>query len=463
MLPVLGGILIFFTITSIFSRYKKCPSDSIMVIYGKVGKTGEGIVKSARCIHGGAAFVWPLIQEYELLDLTPLSIEVNLKDALSKQNIRINVPSRFTVGISTEPHVIQNAAERLLGLPLNEVKNLAKDIIVGQLRLVVATMEIEEINTDRDKFLENIAQNVEAELNKIGLRLINVNVTDIQDDCDYIKSLGKEAAAQAINEARKKVAEKDRDGAIGEANAKRDERIKVAETNASAVEGENKSEIKIANSEANKREKEAEANRRAEAAEKVQAAKALQESYQAEKEAELSRAEREKATQKADVLVEAEIEKEKIEVNAKADAEEERIKAQGEADAIFSRMEAEARGIEEKLSKQAEGLENIIKAANNDPDKAVKLMITDKLPELVKIQMEAIKEIDIDKITVWDSGGGNNGRTSTANFLSGMAKSVPPLKDIFDQAGMKLPSYLGTDSNNKEKEQDKPVEPVETE
>ena len=252
-------LLLFSTVTLLLSRYKKCPSDKVMVIYGKVGNNKDGSARSAKCIHGGAAFVWPVVQSREFLDLTPLSISVDLENALSRQNIRINVPSRFTVGISTEPGVMQNAAERLLGLKLQEIQELAKDIIFGQLRLVIATMDIEEINTDRDKFLEAVSRNVEGELKKIGLRLINVNVTDISDESGYISALGKEAAAKAINDAKKSVAEKDRDGSIGEANAHRDQRVQVAQADSEAIQGENAAKMEVAMSNAARREKEAEA------------------------------------------------------------------------------------------------------------------------------------------------------------------------------------------------------------
>ena len=134
-------IIIFTTVAALFARYKKCPSDKILVVYGKVAKV-DGQHQSSKCSHGGAAFIWPVIQAYHFLDLTPLSIEVNLRNALSKQNIRVDVPSRFTVGISTEPGIMQNAAERLLGLQLAEIQELSKDIIFGQLRLVIAKMEI---------------------------------------------------------------------------------------------------------------------------------------------------------------------------------------------------------------------------------------------------------------------------------------------------------------------------------
>ena len=431
------ALFVILTLFILIKRYKRCPSDRILVVYGKVGGG-----KSAKCIHGGAAFIMPVIQDYEYLDLTPISIEVNLVNALSKQNIRVNVPSRFTIGVSTEPGVMQNAAERLLGLALQDIQELAKEIIFGQLRLVVASMDIEEINSDRDKFLTNISQSVESELKKVGLKLINVNITDIVDESGYIEALGKEAAAHAINAARKSVAEKNRDGAIGEANAVQDEKTQVAAANAKAVEGENTAKISVANSDSLRRQREAEAERVAIASEKVQTAKALEESYAAEQQAEAARAERERSSQMADVIVPTEIAKRKAEIDAEAEAERIRRRAKGEADAILFKAQAEAKGLYEVLTKQAAGLDEIVKAAGNNSKDAVLLLIADKLPELVKTQAEAIKNIKIDKVTVWENGGNKDGKSSTSNFISGMYKAVPPLQEMFNMAGMDLPEYL---------------------
>ena len=439
----LGLILVvvgFATIAAVIRRYRRCPSDKILVVYGK---TGGG---SAKCIHGGGKFVWPIIQDYAYLNLTPISIDANLTNALSRQNIRVDVPCRFTVGISTEPDSMNNAAERLLGLTSSEIQELARDILFGQLRLVIATMSIEEINSDRDKFLENISKNVEVELKKIGLRLINVNVTDIKDESGYIEALGKEAAAKAINEAKVSVAEQDKYGEIGKAEAVRDTRIKTSEANAIAVKGENNAQIEIANSNAFRREKEAEANRLATAAEKVQQAKALQEAYAAEKDAELARADRERSTQQANIIVPEEVEKQRRIIEAEAEAEKARVKAKGEADAIYAKMEAEAKGLYEILTKQAAGYDKMVQAAGGDANKAYMLLLLEKLPELVKTQVEAVKGVNIDHVTVWDSGNGTDGKGSTANFVSGLMKSVPPLSDLFDLAGMNLPEYLGKKS-----------------
>ena len=446
-LLVVLALVFFSTMIIILSRYRKCPSDKIMVIYGKIGTDKDGNNRSARCIHGGAAFVWPVIQAYQYLDLTPISISADLTSALSRQNIRIDVPSRFTVGISTEQGVVQNAAERLLGLKLGEVQELAKDIIFGQLRLVIATMDIEEINTDRDKFLEAVSRNVETELKKIGLRLINVNVTDIKDESGYIEALGKEAASKAINDAKRTVAEKDRDGAIGQANAQRDQRINVSLADSAAIKGENTAKIEISQSDADRRQREAEALRLAIASEQVQAAKADQEAYLAQQEAEKTRAELERATQQADIIVKADIERNRVEIAAAAEAEQTRRIAQGEADAIYAKMQAQAKGAEEILTRQAAGLQRIVEAAGGNPDAAVRMMIADKLQELTKIQVEAIQNLKIDKVTVWDGMGADGNSPTTANFLSGMLKSIPPLNDMFKMAGMKLPEYLGRDAD----------------
>lgn len=436
-LILIVAIVAVLLVMALLNRYRRCPSDKILVVYGTQGSS-----KSAKCVHGGGTFVWPVIQDYAYLSLTPISIDANLTNALSRQNIRVDVPCRFTVGISTEPDSMLAAAERLLGLSAQQIQELARDILFGQLRLVIATMSIEELNSDRDKFLEAISSNVEVELKKIGLRLINVNVTDINDESGYIEALGQEAAAKAINEAKVRVAEQEKIGEIGKAEAVRETRIRTAAANAEAVKGENEARIDIANSEANRREREAEAQRKATAAEKVAQAQALEEAYAAEQKAETARGDRERSTQTANILVAQEIEKQRLVIEADAAAEQKRINAKGEADAIFAKMEAEAKGLYEILTKQAQGYDKMIQAAGGDATKAYTLLLLEKLPELVRTQVDAIKGISIDKVTVWDNGAGGNGQTSTANFLSGLMKSVPPLSELFDQAGMSLPEYL---------------------
>lgn len=480
---VLAGIVLVMLFLSLVTWYRKCPSDRIMVIYGKTGGS-----KAAQCIHGGAKFVWPIFQDYGYISLRPLQIQVNLDNALCQQNIRINVPSVFTVGVSTAPEIMGNAAERLFGQSPEAITELAKDIIFGQLRLVIASMKIEEINADRETFLRSVEANVAEELKKLGLELLNVNITDITDESGYINAIGQRAASEALNNAKIDVAEANRKGSIGSAEAKkqetiavskanaeaaageadaererriavkqadaeaaageaaaeRDRRIAVKQADAAATQGENLSAIEIAKSNASRSEEEAEAFRRSEAARQIASAQIEKAKYEAETEAQRSRAEMEKERQVADVIIPAQIQKQQIEIAAEAEAERIRREAKGEADAIFAKLEAEARGNYEILKAKGEGYQQIIAACANDSNAAVQMLLIEKLQELVALQTEAIKNIKIDKVTVWDGASASgDGKTSTANFLSGLMKSLPPLHDVANMAGVELPSYLG--------------------
>jgi len=436
-------VVFFVTLVSFARRYKRCPSDKILVVYGKIAAGQKGA--SSKCIHGGATFIWPIVQDYQFLDLTPIPIEIKLQGALSLQNIRVDTPSTFTVGISTEPGVMSNAAERLLGLTMKDVQDLARDIIFGQMRVVIATMRIEDINADREQLIDNITKGVESELQKVGLRLINVNIQHITDESGYIAALGKEAAARAINDAKRQVAEQVRDGEIGKANAEQDQRIQVAAAHAAAVEGENTAAVTIANSNADRREKEAEAERLAIAAEKVKSAQALEESYRAEGIAERERAQREEATQMANIIVPAEIEKKRIETIAEAEAERIRRTKKGEADGVLAMMSAEADGLKAILTRKADGFRQIVEAAESQAELAALLLITEQMPKLVEEQVKAIAGLQIDQVTVWEGGrrDGAGGKTSTADFASGLVGVLPPLHELTKNVGVKLPEFLG--------------------
>jgi flotillin len=478
LIAIIAGAVVLFTLLMVFlARYKRCSADEILVISGKTGKNKDGGNRSAKIIKGGATFVMPIFQEYRKLSLNPYKISINLEDALSSQNIRVNVPSNFTISISSAPGTAENAAEKLLSLNDNQIIDLAQDIIVGQMRAVIAGLTIEEINRDRQKFQEEIGKNIEGELTKIGMELINVNITDITDESDYISSLGQEAAAEVKNKARKSVAEKTRDGSIGEAEAQKDERVKVASlhaeseigeknaeaerrekvasANAKAIDGENSAKISIAQSDSKRAVQESEALKESTIAQNVNSAKSKQQSYDAERIAEDKRAEKEKATQYANVVVPAEIEKDRTAIEAEGEAEHTRRIAKGQADAIREKAIAEADGAEAMLQAMANGLEKIVKAAGGDADKAMGLMLVDKLPEIVKLQSEAIQNIDFEKVVVWDNGGNGQGGSSTGNFLNNLITGTLPMSDeIYEMIGKKLPGIIDVRDNDSEKAED---------
>jgi len=445
---IAAAFLLVFFLLYLAGRYKRCPSDKILVIYGKVG-AGQ----SARCIHGGGVLVLPLVQDYRYLSLTPMTIQIDLQNALSLQNIRINVPSTFTVGISTDPAIMTNAAERLLNLMPPQIEAMAKEIIFGQLRLTVASLTIEQINQDRESFLEAIRKNVEPELNKIGLYLINVNITDITDESAYIVSIGKKAASEAINRAKVDVAEQDKAGAMGESQAVRDKEIRVAENMAESVKGQKKAEadrrvfVQQQEAQAVMGENVAKANiadYEAELVSKQAAAMQKGEVARRRAEVEIQKAQylAEQERLNAEEVVQKEIDKRKIEISAEAEAEKTRREARGQADAILLRYTAEAEGIRKVLESKAAGYRLLVESCANDARSAATLLMIEKLEEIVARQVEAIKNLRIDKITVWD-GGGAGGSSSTAGFISSLIKSLPPLHEVARMAGVELPDYLG--------------------
>lgn len=345
-----------------------------------------------------------MIQGYRLLDLTPMTVDIKLEGALSKQNIRVNVPSRFTFGIGTTPELMNNAAERLLSLTSDKIEETAKDIIFGQLRATIATMDIEEINGDREKFESRVLENIESELMKIGLRLINVNISDIQDESGYIEALGRRAAAEAVNKARTEVAQQDRDGAVGTANALQDERVQVADANARAVTGENRAKEIEADSEVKLRVARAEATRLGDASEFVKGAAAEKEGYEAQMAAEQARADRDRATQFANIVVPAEIEKDRVTTEAQGEKAKEVLAGEAQGEALRAKLRGEAEGRKEILIKMAEGFQAVVASAGGDPDAAARLMVVDKIESIVSAQALAISNIDFEKVVAYDGG-----------------------------------------------------------
>ncbi len=493
-LSVLGifiAFVFFSTIILLKANYKRCSSNQVLVIFGKTTKG-----QAAKTVHGGAAFVWPLFQDYRYLSLEPIQIEIPLRGALSSENIRVNVPSVFTVAIGTQQDVMTNAAIRLLELTTAEVRSQAEEIIFGQLRQVIASMGIEDINRDRDTFLQHIQRSVEPELKKIGLVLINVNITDITDESGYIDAIGQKAASQAIQQARGDVADEVRRGEIRVADAEREKvvqvanatklreigtreaereqtvrvaelekeqtvgeqkagferdvmvkraeqekRVAVADADAEAVDGENIAAARIAQSQATLLVERAEAYQRGEARKREAEAAVIEIQNRAMAKAALADAERIEAEQRAKMEAPAKALKAKVVVDAEAEASKRRLEAEGEASAIFAKLEAEARGQYEILAKKGEGLKAIVEACGGSKE-AFQLMMLEHLDKLAETSARAISNIKFDKVIVWENGG-QNGRSSTADFLHKMAGTLPPMMQVMrDIGGVEIPESL---------------------
>jgi flotillin len=484
---VLASLVILFV-----SRYKRCPANKVLVISGKVG---EG--KSAKVLSGGGTFVWPIIQEAAFLELTPHQIDINLTDALSAENIRVRVPSQVTVAIGdTEPYQ-QNAALRLLNLAPRSIVELAQNIIFGQMRQVIAQMRIEEINVDRDTFRANIEHAIEPELMKIGLKLINVNIKDLNDESGYIEAIGQKAGAGAVNRARGDVAEEERMGEtrvaeanqqkfiavanadrqreIGVKSAERDTAVQIAEldretavaqqraayerdteiakadqerrvavsvANAQAVEGETQAKARVAAANAELHVREADAYQKGETRKRIAEAAVQEEENRAQAKAALADAERIEAERRAELEAPARAEKARRIVEAEARAESIRLEAIGQAEATFAQLEAEARGEFQKLSKKADGLKQIVDAAGG-ADNAYRLLMLEHIDHLANTAAKAISNIKFDKVVMWGGANGDGAGPGVSSFITDLMKSLPPaLHTMMDIGGVKMPDSL---------------------
>ena len=483
-------LIIFGSIMVLARRYKRCPSNRILIVYGK---TAGG--RSAKAVHGGGTFVWPLIQNFDYLSLDPMQIETPLEGALSLENIRVSVPSVFTVAIGTATEQMNNAAVRLLGLTTSEIMKQAEDIIFGQLRQVIAGMRIEEINRDRDSFLGRIQENLEPELEKIGLILINVNIKDITDESGYIEAIGRKAASEAVQQALIDVAQQERHGSIGVAeagqereirvaqaeksrdigtaeaereravrladlekekiigerqaafeqesavkDAERDMRVRVASANAQAIAGENESKAAIAATNAELQVREADAFQTGESRRRQADAAVREAQYIAEAKAAEAEGTKREAETRASLESVAKAEKAQTIVAAEASAERQRILARGEADAIFAKLDAEARGNYEILAKKGLGLEQIVRSCGGAPE-AFQLMMLEHIEAISETAATAISNIKFDKIVVWDGGQEGGG---AGGFIKNLAGSLPPALQIMkDIGGVEMPEFIG--------------------
>lgn len=432
-------VIAVITIIGILSRFKKCPSDKIMVIYGKTGGN-----KTAKCVHGGASFIIPIVQGYKFMSLEPLQFECNLTKALSAQNIRVDVPTTVTVGISTEPTIMQNAAERILRLNAKALEDLVKDIVYGQLRLVVSNMTIEQLNADRDEFMKEVSTAVGGELAKIGLKLINLNITDIRDEAGYIVALGQKDKAIAINAANVEIAKAEKDGAtkiaeqeraknsevaktkqeeaiaVATADAEKDAKVaeqqkvrdiaianassegKIGEITAKQLVVQKDAELKVTEAEAEKTANTAKVQSEAAVAEEQQLAnvkvvqaeaKVMKERELAQKTAEEARAERNEAALKADKIVPAEISKEE----AKLKAEAYQIKLEKEAEATANQAKIIAAGAAEAKALEGEGVAKSIAFEGEGKGKAIS---AEGLAEAEVIRQKGLAQAEAEKASL---------------------------------------------------------------
>lgn len=347
------AVLVILTLVGLMSRYRRCASDEILVVFGKAGKktyrnpeTGkeETLILPAKVINGGGTFVFPVIQDWKKMSCTPMQIQATVS-GVSSQMIPTEIPVTLTTAIGTTDELMQNAACRFLTTSRNEIENQLKDILIGEVRALMATLSIEEMTADRLKFLGKAKENIETELNKVGFTIVNINSADIRDKAGYVENLGKKAATKAQAQAQADIAEEKKKGDIQIAQTEKERQTAVAEAEKEratrVAKARQEQEVKVAEINQEKEIRLAEA-------EKVQQSGVADQ--EAEKAANVAQAEMRAATAKANATAEQEANV------AKATAEAESAKAARKAEAVASiaksQSEAESAKAEAEAQKQ---------------------------------------------------------------------------------------------------------------
>lgn len=350
------------------------PPNRAAVITGRTRLLTDGEKVGYRSVVGNRTLRIPIIETVQHMNLETFPIEISVSNAFSKGNIPLNVEAIANVKIASDPEaVFHNAVERLLGKTEDEIRSLAKDTLMGNLRGVLATLTPEEVNEDRLGFAKALAEDAGEDLAALGYHLDVLKIQNVHDERGYLEAIGRKKAAEAV-----------RDAEIAEADAEADTRERQATARQRAEVMESQANIEIAEARNKLRVREAQLGQEAEIAERTAKVKAEEAEVEAQRELEARRVLREQERLRADVVEPANADKE----------------------AAFARAEAEAAPILERGKAQVEVLRRLYGEIEKGGEQALAVFLAEKLPELMEISVDAVKGVDIDRVIVMDGGDG---------------------------------------------------------
>jgi flotillin len=376
--PASIAIALFVAVTVVVMTVKALivivPPNRAAVITGRIRTLMDGQQVGYRSVIGGRTLRLPIIETVQHVNLETVPIEISVSNAFSKGNIPLNVEAIANVKIASEPEtVFNNAVERLLGKTEEEIRSLAKDTLMGNLRCLLATLTPEEVNEDRLGFAKALAEDAGEDLAALGFHLDVLKIQNVSDERGYLEAIGRRKAAEAVREAEIAEAQATADTREAQAAARQRAEIREAEAN-----------VKIAEAQNQLRVRQAELDQEGATAEKTSLVRSEQAKVEAERELEIKRVERETERLKADVVAPA---------NAMREA-------------AFAEAEAEAAPILERGKAQVEVLRMLAAEVAQGGEQAYSVFMAEKLPQLLRISVDAVKGVDIDRVIVMDGGDG---------------------------------------------------------
>ncbi|MBO5237146.1 MAG: flotillin family protein [Lachnospiraceae bacterium] len=450
---VIAVIVLIVLVILFFTGYVKASPDKAYII--------SGLRKNPKVLIGKAGIKIPFLEKKDELSLQLISIDVKTSNAVPTADyININVDATVNVKISDNPERLKLAAQNFLNKKTEYIAQVAREVLEGNVREIVGKMKLEEMVSDRQKFANLVKENAEPDLGEMGLDIISFNVQNFVDNNAVIENLGvdnivkiqknaaisraesekeiakaRAIAEQEANDARvasdTAIAERQNELAIKKAELKREADIKQAEADAAyeIQKEEQRKTIEVKSADANiaKQEKEillkqkeadvqaqkldAEIKKKAEADKFARQQKAEADLYERQKRAEAEKFEREKEAEAKKVQAEADL-----------------FTKAKEAEGIRMVGEAEAKAIEAKGIAEAEALEKKAEAMKKYGQAAMMEMIVNALPEMAKAIAEPLSTID--KVTIIDSGNGENGVSSMGSYVPNvLAQTIAAVKE----------------------------------
>jgi flotillin len=473
---VLGGValaLILLVILTIKNLIVIVPPNIAAVITGRKRIADEGGTVGYRTVMGGRTMRIPIIEQVNWLSLSTIPLELSVEDAFSKGNIPLTVKAIANVKIASNPEVVfNNAVERLLGKNINQIEQLARETLTGNLRGVLAKLTPEEVNEDRLGFAKHLSDEADHDLKKLGLQLDVLKIQHVADRVGYLTSIGEKRTAEALRdaeiakataiaetrqkqaEARKlaEVAQADNDAEIKQRQAAARQLAEVADAEAASqiqqrqAAARQLAQIADASADAEIKQQQATARRlsdvaAAEADVKIAEARNLLRVRQAELGREAETTERVakisalQAETEAKTLMEAqrvEMEKTRLLADVVQPAEAQRVAAEAEAKAL-------AAPIYEQGKAQAEVLRMLYAEITKAGDTGLQVFLAEKLPQMLGVTVDAMKGVEIQRLTVVDSGGGQGVANAATQKVNA---SIAAMEQVAGALGLDLDRFV---------------------
>jgi flotillin len=473
MIPTAFGVALivigFLMFLGLWARnYRKAGPDEALIVYGgglkykayvmdpqtrkpKIGPDGKPmyIKRGWKAVIGGAIFTIPVLQRFERISLKLMSIDVKIANAYSLEGVPVNIDAVANVKINSETEAVARAVERFLGIDAQDIKNIIKETLEGQLRDIVGTLTVEQLYRERDDFVSSILKQVGQELDKIGVLIDIINIQTISDEKNYLENLGRKRTAEIKRDAEIGEAEADRDSVKKASIALREGQVVKAEQERQIAEAEKDRDVAKADyfGQTLKAQKTAEQEgpkaeaiaRQSVIAEEVKIREAEQRALQ-KVQAERIIAEEKRWT--ADKVVPADAEKQKVIKLAEGEAGAIMKKAEAEAQAKLKVGTAEAEVIKLKLEKEAEGLKMKADAWEKYGHAANFMNTLDALKAMMEQAAYAASGMKIDKVVVIDSGGDGKGNPIARTMNAMPAAMVNLFEQLKAATNIDLESFI---------------------